>query len=227
MKDRIIKKLRRTFFDTRELQAGTHLSPLLSGPAFLPYTSSSLSLHALHAITNDVIVNSRTRIVEFGSGISTLLVARLLHRHQLDATLISIEENSGWMEVVKKALESEGIATKVQFIHAPVVPHPSVPMCHCYDPACVQKALSGISIDCVIIDGPSSWQKEFINSRVGVWELIDHHLASSSAVFVDNADRSGEKILLEKISKQRKGKPIHINSGFVAWLEGSYYNFYL
>ena len=53
----------------------------LSGP-YLPWGSGTMRPAGLVAVCNDIVLNDRRRIVELGSGISTVLFARLLAQVQ-------------------------------------------------------------------------------------------------------------------------------------------------
>src|SRR5690606_38250097 len=52
------------------------LQPLLVGHPVLPLTGSALRPHCLTHLINDILINRRRRILEFGTGLSTILLAR-------------------------------------------------------------------------------------------------------------------------------------------------------
>ncbi len=61
-----------------DLHAWQILAPLLARDPYLPWTSGSMRPAALVAVCNEVVHRARTRIVECGSGMSTVVLARLL-----------------------------------------------------------------------------------------------------------------------------------------------------
>ncbi|HST38530.1 MAG TPA: hypothetical protein VLK58_03435 [Conexibacter sp.] len=54
------------------------LRPLLDTGGYLPWSSGAMRPSALVTICNEIVLGGRRRIVELGSGTSTLLLARLL-----------------------------------------------------------------------------------------------------------------------------------------------------
>jgi hypothetical protein len=64
----------------------------------------------------------RRRIVELGSGVSTVLLARLLHqRPPRDGfQLVAVEHDAGWAEWVTEQLDREGIGSGVSVVLAPL-----------------------------------------------------------------------------------------------------------
>jgi hypothetical protein len=61
-----------------DLLAMSLMHNLIHSGKYLPFTQFSLSPYALATVMNDVVVNRRQRILEFGTGISTILTARLI-----------------------------------------------------------------------------------------------------------------------------------------------------
>ena len=79
---------------------------------YLPYTQSAISPSCTNLILNDIIINRRTSIVEFGSGISTLLICALLDERGIEASFISIDESLDWIETLKDTLRKKRIREK-------------------------------------------------------------------------------------------------------------------
>jgi hypothetical protein len=58
------------------------LSPLLVHGGYLPWTTGSMRPAGLVEVCNEIVHGDRTRVLECGSGVSTVLLARLLHQRE-------------------------------------------------------------------------------------------------------------------------------------------------
>jgi hypothetical protein len=85
-----------------ELISSQFLSPLF-GPQYpyLPQSQGSIDNHSLLIIINDILLHQRQSIIEFGSGISTILIGRLIRKNGLDTRLISVENDVRWAEILR------------------------------------------------------------------------------------------------------------------------------
>ena len=130
----LISRIRRVLYDVERIkrrQDDIYALPLLQnaiGNVFLPFTPFSLNPFTLLQILNEITINDRQVIVELGSGISTIAISKFIKRQQLNATLISIDENADWMRFVKSQLEEYSCLNSCILIHAPLtkVQSPSV-----------------------------------------------------------------------------------------------------
>jgi hypothetical protein len=138
-------------------------------------------------------------LIEFGSGLSTLVIARLIRSNKIKSKLISVENDKKWMEIVKNALKGEGLEECVSFVHAPLKRNGNT---HWYD----EEKLSAIrgKYDLVLIDGPEAWRPKDNQSRFGAIRYMRTRLANSYSIFLDDADRYGEKQLIKKSGKLYK-----------------------
>jgi len=60
-----------------DMHAMQVLAPLLGG-TYLPFSSASMRPAALAVVANDIVLHDRRRVLECGSGISTVVLGRLL-----------------------------------------------------------------------------------------------------------------------------------------------------
>ena len=58
---------------------------------------------------NDIVTNDRKSIVEFGSGMSTIMIGRLIKNNGLDSRLVTVEHDKGWVDVLAGILRKESI----------------------------------------------------------------------------------------------------------------------
>jgi hypothetical protein len=87
-----------------DLTAYLLIQDLLKFPEYFPTTSSSLRFHTLATILNDIIINKRESIIEFGAGISTLAIANLFKKNSLNYSLVSVEDDLNWFNYMKSCI---------------------------------------------------------------------------------------------------------------------------
>src|SRR5437763_11958820 len=97
----------------------------LPGP-YLPWGTGAMRPAGLATVCNDIVLNERRRVVELGSGISTVLLARLLcQRWPLGGFRIAaVEHDARWARWVTGQLHREDVGSDVVVIHAALAPHP-------------------------------------------------------------------------------------------------------
>src|SRR5262245_39936212 len=91
-------------------EAAGHALAALSGP-YLPWGPGAMRPAGLVTVCNDIVLNARSRVVELGSGVSTVLLARLLHQRRPPGgfRLVAVEHDVGWAAWVTEQLDREGI----------------------------------------------------------------------------------------------------------------------
>jgi predicted O-methyltransferase YrrM len=178
-----------------------NLDNLFTGKPILPTTEKSLRPFELQFIINEVIINKRKNIIEFGSGISTIIIARLLQHNKLEGKLLSVEHDEEWMNVIQTLLRSEKLGHYVELVHAPLVESEleskKIPW---YDKNKIN--LPNRTFDLVLIDGPPSFSKNVELSRYFALPFIHNHLSTDNSIMLDDAQRSGEKIVIKKWEKE-------------------------
>lgn len=91
----------RLLFDLLTLQK---LKGISTG--YLPWIEASISPSAVEMILNEIITNDRKVILECGIGVSTIILARFLQNW--GGLLLSIEDNTEWIETVENFLAFTG-----------------------------------------------------------------------------------------------------------------------
>jgi methyltransferase family protein len=207
--------------DTYALQVMQHL---LDGP-YLPFTNSALRPLCLAYILNDIVVNSRKTILEFGSGISTIMMSRLIKLNNTGTRIVSVEHDRGWADVVQAYIRREGLEKIASVLHAPLT--------HC--PVAVGSNLwyeldanSGIFknafFDMVVVDGPPAYEMSKEMSRYPALPFIYEKLADKCSVFLDDADRWGEKEIISRWEKEYAIRLQIIDDSFAYTLRGDNFN---
>ncbi|RWP65916.1 class I SAM-dependent methyltransferase [Mesorhizobium sp.] len=179
-------------YDSR---AAAELSRLQIG--YLPWTGSAISPTALMAILNDIQINERRSVVEFGSGLSTVYMAKIMQR--LGGRLISFEDNDDWARQVSAMLEAAGLAQYATVVVAPLTSCEfSVGDLPWYDTEVVRNAMIGHQIDCILVDGPPAYRRESHMARYPAVPVMAPHLADRFSIYLDDARRPGEKTIVSK-----------------------------
>jgi predicted O-methyltransferase YrrM len=163
----------------------------------------------LVAVCNDVVLNGRRRVVELGSGISTILLTRLLtqQRPQGGFRMAAVEHDAGWAQWVTDQLEREGIGDDVVVVHAPLVPHAYAERgLRWYDDAAVtaglDTALQGDPIDLLLVDGPPAYAAGHGLARYPALPVLGDRLAQGATVVLDDVERAGEQEVLRRWERE-------------------------
>ncbi len=171
-----------------DLHAWHILRPLLDAGGYLPWSTGAMRPAGLVMVCNEIMYANRTTIVECGSGVSTVVLARLLRARGRGA-LIAVEHDAGWASRVRELLAGEGLEDVARVVHAPLSGDP-----RWYDRAAVQELPVGI--DLLVVDGPPAHLPGDALRRAPALELLDPRLAPGATVVLDDIDRPGERDVL-------------------------------
>ncbi|MER8423312.1 class I SAM-dependent methyltransferase [Mesorhizobium sp. M1403] len=197
--NRITTKLNRFAQLSNDTRAAAELSRL--GLPYLPWSDASLLPSALQVVLNEIEINSRKTIVEFGSGISTIYIAKVLSR--VGGRIVSFESDVEWATFVEDRLSALNLSEFVSVVRAPLGPSKlSRNNLNWYDQGIVASALEDLSIDCVLIDGPPAYEVGYEMARYPALPALKEHLAQDYVVFLDDIHRAGEQKILQLWSDQ-------------------------
>jgi len=181
----------------------TMLQTLLIGYPYLPFTGSSLRPYCIAQIINDILVNDRLNIIEFGSGLSTILIARLIKKNNLKGKLLSIDHNKAWFVTLSNLLESEGLTDIVDVCYAPLDEcELGIESNYWYDLRILRRRVENNKFDLVIIDGPPAWEANKLKARYPALSFISENLTDRFSIYLDDANRPGEKAIIELWEKE-------------------------
>jgi hypothetical protein len=171
---------------------------------YIPWSSSAMRPAAVRKIINDIIINERKNVIEFGSGISTIYIASIL-KELGGGSFYSVEHDESWINIVLSILKKEGLENYVNIIHAPLESSRfSINNLKWYSENCLMKILEcPESIDCVIIDGPMAYTKELSLSRYPALPfLVENNMLSQNCIVIlDDGQRWGEKRVIKRWEK--------------------------
>lgn len=190
----------------------SQLSQLFQEDTFIPFSAWAISPSTILHVLNDISINKRKAVIEFGAGASTFYIAKLIKTMQLPTVFYSVEADKDWAEELKKQLELMGLSAFVKVIHCPQAKVPSnlgyKEQETWYDTEVLQDALSEApEIDLVLVDGPVGASTPF--ARYSAIPFLKNKMAANFSVFLDDVNRSREaEIAMEwqKVLKCRMNK---------------------
>lgn len=209
---------------TEDIYSLQLLRGLLDGP-YLPFATSSLRPLYLANILNDIVINGRESVLEFGSGISTILIGRLARKNNLPIKVLSVDHLDFWVEGVQEQVRKEGLEDIISLIHAPLKPcAPEAGTLPWYDTDIITAHTGDRLFDLVIIDGPPAYETSKKEARYPAYPFIADRLAQRSSVYLDDADREGEKVILQRWEEEYAVRFRVVGGGLAHTVKGPFLN---
>lgn len=164
---------------------------------YLPWTAAAIRPASLCALLNEVLINRRTTLVEFGAGISTLYLAKAMKHNQ--GTLVSFEHDREWRDSISATASEQGLGEFVDIVYAPLHECDSaVDGCLWYDTAIVRELLKGRVVDGVVVDGPPANSPSLQMARLPALSIVREYLGESFFLYLDDISRVGESRVFER-----------------------------
>lgn len=193
------------------------LQPVIQGYPFLPFTGSSFRPFCLAHILNDIIVNNRENIIEFGSGISTVLIGRLVKKNKLKTKILSVDHDENWLKVLRKLIEGEKLENVITLLHAPLSENKlALENNKWYNVEALTHSTKNFDYDMVIVDGPPAWEASKSKSRYPALPFMLDKLSGKYSIYLDDAQRAGEKAILKKWEEEA-GFKFKVTGGTLAY----------
>ncbi|NND61920.1 MAG: hypothetical protein HKN48_01870 [Flavobacteriaceae bacterium] len=184
----------RNISDTRASQI---IHGLFDQGTVLPFNPFSLNPNTILHLINEIIINKRSSVIEFGSGLSTVVLAKYVQLNQLPISILSVDDDQDWINLIKDQLRQHKCDSVVSFVYAPIKPYSSENhMGSWYDSEKITQALQDNRLDMVVVDGPGANTSRL--ARFPALEVIEKNLAQNFFVLLDDIRRSDEKIILNK-----------------------------
>lgn len=160
----------------------------------LPWSDWSLEPAAVDVLCARVRAGCR-EVVECGSGVSTVMLARAL-RDVGGGHLHSLEHDHAWAARVRELLDREDLERIAKLVEAPLRPHP-LARSECGWYAAAELALLPDSgIDLLLVDGPPAGEPQLGEARYPALPALAARLAPDAVVALDDVDRPGEAAVL-------------------------------
>ena len=172
---------------------------MLDGRPYLPWTEGAIRPAALVAVLNEITFGERRRVVELGSGVSTIVIGRLLA--QRGGNLTAVEHDPDWARLIRRQVERERLDAVVEVIVSSLEPHPaSWSGAPWYSLESVALLPSGISV--LLIDGPPGYGEGMTHSRYPAMTALADRMERNGLVFLDDADREPEREIVARWSEE-------------------------
>lgn len=199
-----------------DLHARHVMAPLLD--SFTPWNPGAMRPGGVVAILNDIALNQRQRVIECGSGMTTMIIARLLKER--GGRLVTIEHDPGWAAYVARELERQGLGQSAEVVEAPLERSPlGLDDNPWYASTAVESALTALGgmADLLIVDGPPAFRPGTELARYPALPAFEPALSEGCTVILDDAGRDGERRVLARWEEDTAFTfKIRIDSGGVA-----------
>lgn len=139
-------------------------------------------------------------ILEFGSGVSTVCLARFISRFCGEGRIFSVEQDRQHMAKTSKLLEDANLSNLVEMVHSPVVwQYISGRHLPCYDirNSNLADAMSDAQAEFVLIDGPAAGS----GARFGTLELARPFVVDTARYCLDDGLRDDELAIASQWEK--------------------------
>lgn len=190
----------------RQAFAWQWVSRFLPEGASIPFTNWTASPELLWHLINTIQLFRYTNVLEFGGGMSTLLMANLLKKEGIPGKITCVEHDEAWAAMLQKNFDQFHL-DNVEIILAPVMPGSYNPSTPWYSLEALEKCRNLGPFELVLVDGPSGLLGNLARLPAVPW-LLDHQLlASSYTIVLDDYNRQDEKLIGEQWS-QLTGQPL-------------------
>ena len=191
----------------------------------LPVTSSALHSFSLATVLNDITINNRQNILEFGCGVSTIVIAKYLQIFDLPGKIYSVEEDKNWVNFLQKKMISEKLEDKVELIFAPIETNVQTQK-KWYAADFIERFIAEKTVfDLLIIDGPQAWRPADFEIRKNVPDAVFGLLAEKFSLYLDDTNRKGEARAVKEWSKKHSLKFVELPSKTSVAVRGKRHNF--
>ncbi|MCW2905198.1 MAG: Methyltransferase domain [Streptosporangiaceae bacterium] len=172
-----------------DLHAWQVLRPLLDEGNYLPWSTGAMRPAGLALVCNEIVHRGSTRIAECGSGVSTVVLARLLRQRGGGATIVALEHDAQWAALVTDLLRRESLNDVARVVHAPLEDDP---------PWYARSALREMpeQVDLLIVDGPPAYEPGHGRRRAPALAAFGPLLPETATVILDDVNRPGERDVL-------------------------------
>lgn len=210
----MIKKLRRKFkeiskilriternnLELRKAEGYNVLSNIRFNNIYIPFNAYSLNADTIVDILNDIILYKRKSIVEFGCGIGTIYIAKLIQMHDLDIKFVSIDSDQEWINTLKDMLIKEDLLQYVELVQADILEtkeYVHKTQNKWYDNTVINEVGKRLNkIDMIIVDGPYGPICDY--ARFSALPILKEFLDEKYCVLLDDTNREVEQDIFKE-----------------------------
>jgi predicted O-methyltransferase YrrM len=178
----------------------------------IPTTSWSMRFSNLLAIL-DILDTLRPRlVVEFGSGISTLLIAAWM-RENHQGRIVSFDHDADWAAITRRYLQSHELNDFGEVVHAPLRRDNEEQSTNAWYDLDDRLLAEFDDIELVIVDGPPAGIVEGRLARMPALGKLYTKLAPNCVVVLDDANRPGETEVVQSwLNKHREFNALKLDT---------------
>ena len=147
----------------------------------------------LECIWHLIIEKRPNRLVELGSGFSSLVIGYALEAAG-HGTLFSLEDNMGYAARSRRMLEEHGLSARANVIDSPLVKYTLDGVVHYW--YALNDLSTDLPIDYLFVDGPAGYLHPRV--RQPALPLLYDRLASDAVIVVDDTGRPGESAMIQQ-----------------------------
>lgn len=173
----------------------------LNQPYPLPFGGSwALTPDAAAILAREIVIRRPNIIVELGSGVSTLMVGRLLQKMGC-GHLISLDHDLSWAEDTRRHIAASGLQDYVEVLDAPLARQQFD--ARDFDWYQIPEQLRHIKqIDMLTVDGPPQTADATVLARYPALPAFAAQLSRRAVIFVDDTKRTTEQEMIKKWLQQ-------------------------
>ena len=223
----LIRKYRK--FNLRQkdiLATNLLLNPILQKlQNYLPVNKFSLRPSSIGLILNDISINKRNSILEFGAGISTIFTAKFFQLNEIKGQIYAIDHDANWLNWLDDYLQKEKLLNFVQLIHSPLIPAHNNPFSNnlqWYDENRLMAEIGATKFDLVLIDGPPGQGKAHRYYALP-FLLKNEILYTKYLIILDDVNRDIEQLIVEKWENETELEFKIVNHKIAMTSKGQFY----
>ncbi len=162
----------------------------------------------------------------FPAGISTLAIANLIKKNNLECSFISVEDSEEWFMYIKSFLLRNDLQNYVKIIYAPLQKNSLALDNNMWysDQVLKENINSDIKFNLAIIDGPEAWKPKIRFSRYPAVPYLINILSDEFSIYLDDANRRGEKKIMNLWNNKYNLKFERINDTSAVCIKGKKFN---
>lgn len=174
------------------------LQPLLTNLPYLPFNGGALRPICIAYILNEIIINQRKSVLEFGSGLSTIMMARLISKNNLKTKIVTVEHNENWATLIEQYLENENLLQFVTIIRADLKEiGTSLGAVNWYNYNEISTTIKDKKFDLIVVDGPIANSEKIKYSRFPAFVKLTNNFDEDFCLILDDANRTGEQEIIK------------------------------
>ena len=163
----------------------------------------ALTPDAAVLLAREIALNNPGIIVELGSGVSTILIGRILKRAGR-GRLFSLDHDAHWAEQTRRHIRASGLEDYVEVLDAPLAKQQFADKDFNWYQVPERLRQAG-QIDMLVVDGPPQRLDPTGLPRYPALPAFHAQLSPQALIYVDDAKRPQEKQMIEKWLREYPG----------------------